>query len=226
MKRILWINEGSAAKTISKLSQLICFVVCVLVLSVSSKDVCAQASPIKNNGNKWRIGYYEGGPWRDYHASLVATIKSLMKQGWMKKTPLPKMVNQNDTKKLWEWLAMESKSDFLDFPKNAYWSANWDKRVLKENKQQCTKVLQSKGVDLMFAMGTWAGKDLANDLHSVPTIVMSTTDAIGAGIIKSAEDSGFDHVIAKYDPTRYERQFRLFHDIFHFYNVGIIYEDS
>ena len=213
-------------KTKSKLIRIAHFVVFVLVLSVSNQNIHAQPGPIKNNGNKWRIGYYEGGPWRDYQASLVATIKSLMKHGWIEKAPMPRMVNQNDTKKLWEWLAVESKSDFLEFPENAYWSADWDKQIRKENKQRCINALQSKAVDLMFAMGTWAGKDLANNLHSVPTIVMSTTDAIGAGIIKSAEDSGFDHVLAKYDPTRYERQFRLFHDIFHFNNVGIIYEDS
>ena len=40
----------------------------------------------------------------------------------------------------------------------------------------------------MIAMGTWAGQDLANGEHSVPTVVASCSDPIGSGIVKSAEE--------------------------------------
>ena len=75
-------------------------------------------------------------------------------------------------------------------------------------------------------MGTWAGLDLANNQHSVPTIVMSTSDPVEAGIIESQHDSGYDHVHARVDPYRYERQLRIFYDIIQFKKLGIAFEDS
>jgi ABC-type uncharacterized transport system substrate-binding protein len=83
-----------------------------------------------------------------------------------------------------------------------------------------------KDIDLMIAMGTWAGQDLANDKHSTPTEVISASDPIASGIIKSVEDSGFDHIHAQIDPYRYERQLRVFHDIVGFKKMGICYEDT
>ncbi len=40
----------------------------------------------------------------------------------------------------------------------------------------------------MITMGTWAGQDLANDGHSVPTLVCSVSDALASKIVNSAED--------------------------------------
>ena len=60
----------------------------------------------------------------------------------------------------------------------------------------------------------------------VPVLVMSTSDPIGAGIIKSAETSGHDHVTARVDSTRYLRQLRMFHRIAGFKTLGIAYENT
>jgi ABC-type uncharacterized transport system substrate-binding protein len=78
----------------------------------------------------------------------------------------------------------------------------------------------------MIAMGTWAGQDLANNRHSVPTMVVSSSDPVGSGIVKSAYRSGFAHVHARCDPNRYIQQVRLFHDIVGFKRLGIVYENS
>ncbi len=75
-------------------------------------------------------------------------------------------------------------------------------------------------------MGTWAGQDLATKEHTVPVMVLSTSDPVRAGIIKSIENSGFDHVTARVDPTRYLRQLRMFHRIVDFKTLGIAYEDT
>ncbi|MFZ1984121.1 MAG: ABC transporter substrate binding protein, partial [Desulfatitalea sp.] len=109
---------------------------------------------------------------------------------------------------------------------DAYWSSNWDAKKLRlQNKQAVLERLNTrKDIDLMLAMGTWAGQDLANNAHRVPTIVVSSSDPVGAKISKSLQDSGFDHLHARVDPTRYERQIRLFHDIFGFTRLGIVYE--
>jgi hypothetical protein len=60
----------------------------------------------------------------------------------------------------------------------------------------------------------------------VPTIVISTSNPLQAGIIKSPQDSGFDHLHAQIDPTRYERQVRLFHDVIGFQRLGLVYENT
>ena len=78
----------------------------------------------------------------------------------------------------------------------------------------------------MIAVGTWAGKDLANNRHTTPTLILTASDAVGAGIIKSNEDSGYDHVQAHVDPSRYERQLSIFQDVIEFKKLGIAYEDS
>jgi ABC-type uncharacterized transport system substrate-binding protein len=57
-------------------------------------------------------------------------------------------------------------------------------------------------------------------------MVLSASDAVASGIIKSAEDSGYNHVHACVDPFRYDRQVRVFHDIVGFKKLGIAYEDS
>jgi ABC-type uncharacterized transport system substrate-binding protein len=57
-------------------------------------------------------------------------------------------------------------------------------------------------------------------------MIMSASDPVKSGIIKSVDDSGFDHVHARVDPLRFERQIRIFHDLIGFKKLGVAYEDS
>lgn len=183
-------------------------------------------APRTNNGQAWRIGYYEGGPYIDYQKSLVATVQGLMELGWIDQTKLPNR-DDEETTALWEWLAAEGKSEYIRFVKNAHYTADWDDRKRNKTANEIVDRLnRKKDIDLMIAMGTWAGKDLANNKHQTPTIVMSTSDPLGAGIIKSIDDSGFDHVHARVDPYRHERQVRIFHEMIGFQKLGIAYEDT
>ena len=151
-----------------------------------------------------------------------------MNLGWIEKADLKKIKSKRqDTERLWNWLVNSAESDYLEFVKDGYYSANWDDEQRQANKSTLLKRLNSEGeINLVFAMGTWAGLDLANNQHSVPTIIMSTSDPVESGIIKSQDDSGYDHVHARVDPYRYERQLRIFHDIIKFKKLGIAFEDS
>lgn len=183
-------------------------------------------APKTNNGKKWRIGYYEGGEYLDYQRTFVATISALMDLGWIEKAEIPPQ-DGVQTKGLWTWLGEKAKSDYLEFPSDAYYSANWDDQErAKVVPEIIDRLNQKNDINLMIAMGTWAGKDIANNKHKTPTVVLSTSDPIGAGIIKSAEDSGYANVHARVDPTRYERQIQVFHDIIGFNKLGIMYEDT
>jgi len=209
--------------------------ICSVIL-VSHVSILVQAdestfsnAPVKNKGEKWRIGFYEGGPYINYKDSLIGTIQGLMELGWIERTDIPFKEQEKDeeSKPVWNWLATKAKSKYLRFVKNAHYSADWDKKVRSKMATDLIKRLNTKkDIDFIIAMGTWAGKDLANNKHKTPTIVCSTTDAVGAGIIKSVDDSGFDHIHAQIDPYRFVRQISIFHDYIEFTRLGIAYEDT
>jgi len=180
----------------------------------------------KENGEKWLIGYYEGGPWPSIQQNFISTVQALMAMGWMEETKLPEQQG-GSTKELWDWLATSAKSEYLRFVPDAHYSAQWDQSVREKMARQIIERLDNrKDIDLMLAMGTWAGQDLANNKHSTPVVVMVAANAVEAGIVKSAEYSGYDHVHVRVDPTRYERQARIFHEIIGFQKLGIVYENT
>lgn len=182
--------------------------------------------PTAKEGKKHRIAYYQGGPANNYFPYLIATVKGLIDLGWINAMQIP-MDNGNDTQTLWNWLAQNAQSDYVEFVADAYYTANWDSAARPAIKKTIINRLNTKkDVDLIIAMGTWAGKDLANNEHSIPIMVMSSTDPVAAGIIASNSDSGLDHVFARVDPRRYERQMRIFQDTIGFKTLGIAYEDS
>jgi ABC-type uncharacterized transport system substrate-binding protein len=183
-------------------------------------------APKTNNGNKWRIGYYEGGEYLNYQQVLIATVRGLMQLGWIETTEIP--VQQGEqTKDLWNWMAKNLKSKYITFATDAHYSANWDDKTREKiAKEVIDRLNKKKDIDLIIAMGTWAGKDLANDKHHVPTLVFSTSDPVSAGIIKSTNDSGLMHVYAQVDPEKYARQIKLFHEIIGFKKLGVAFEDS
>jgi ABC-type uncharacterized transport system substrate-binding protein len=184
------------------------------------------AEPPEKVDEKWRIGYLEGGQFPDYQVIFLRTLEGLMELGWIKPMELPGDYDP-DHRRMWEWVAGNVKSDYLEFVPDAFYSSGFNAELRGETKQNLLNRLnQENDIDLMLAMGTWAGQDLAGDEHSIPTVVGSTSDPIGSGIVKSPDDSGFDHLHAKVEPDRYFRQVRLFHDIIGFDTLGLVYEDS
>jgi ABC-type uncharacterized transport system substrate-binding protein len=193
---------------------------------LAAQGLSFSMEPVTNDGKKWRIAYYEGGPYIDYQQIFTETIRGLMHLGWIETTEIPHQKG-DDTKALWHWLATEAKSKYLEFPKDAYYSADWVNKTRTDTVEKLmNRLTENKDIDMLIAMGTMAGQDFANDKHHTPTVVLSTSDPIASGIIKSVEDSGFTHVHATVDPKRYERQVRVFHEIISFKKLGMVYEDS
>jgi len=81
-------------------------------------------------------------------------------------------------------------------------------------------------IDLMIAMGTWAGQDLVNEKNQLPTIVMSSSDPLEAGIVKGEKYSGIPNIFAVTDPNRFKKAIELFFDIFKFEKLGVAYENN
>ena len=191
-----------------------------------SADQVFKLEPTTNNGNKWRVGYYEGGAYINYQKQLTETVKGLMQLGWLETADLPKQSGEA-TDLLWEWLSTQAKSDYIEFVPDAHYSAFWENdRRSKVEDEIVFRLNNVKDIDLMIGMGTWAGKGLANYRHRTNTLVFSTSNPISSGIIKSVEDSGFDHVHVRVDPKRNERQLKVFHEMIGFHKLGVVYEDS
>ncbi len=185
------------------------------------------SSPVLKGGNtKWRIGFYQGGDFNDYHPVTKATVKRLAELGWVKPEVMQCLSPAADSAAVWACLS-RAQSDYLEFVPDAFWSAEWNDDRRQANRADfLNRARTRRDLDLVLALGTWAGQDLANNEHDIPVLVCSTSNAVASGIIKSAEDSGFDHVHAKVDPTRYARQVRLFHQTVGFKKLGLVYENS
>lgn len=214
--------------TLGRAAALVLAVLCMAAPVPSAAGTADHFStaPAKRLEGKWRIGYYEGGPYVTYVETLEATIRGLMNTGWIEPATLPARDGESSAA-LWTWLATKARSEFLEFVPDAHYSANWeDDKRRKTSEALIERLASTKDLDLVMAMGTWAGKDLANDRHGTPTIVMATSDPLSSGIIRSVEDSGFAHVHARVDPDRYKRQLTVFHEIVRFKKLGVAYEDS
>ena len=110
--------------------------------------------------------------------------------GWIKRTKIPPQSGEQ-TADLWKWLTTNTKSRYIEFVKDGHYTANWDKALTGTMTEDIFSRLNTKkDIDLMIAAGTTAGLKLTTNDHHVPTLVISTTDPLAAGIIKSIEDSG------------------------------------
>ena len=189
-----------------------------------------QYFPIKNGNRKWKIGYLEGGPYIEYRNYLTAVIEGLMEIGWVEKEPIPEFEEDNNgesSTKLWNWLATKSKSKYVTFVENGHYSSDWDDAIrVKTQNRMIRRLKNTKDIDLVIAAGTWAGKDLANNKHKIPAIVVSTSAPVEAGIIESPEDSGFNHILAQVDPLKWQQQLNLFHNVVRFKKLGVAYENT
>ncbi len=202
----------------------------IIILVISSIPLYGGAAenmfPKKNSGKKWRIGYLEGGPYTEYPLTLIATIEGLMELGWIEKTKIP-YAGDDKTNQLWQWMVKNLQSEYIQIVADAHWTTDWKHDQREFNRTEILKRLnQKRDIDLMIAMGTWAGQDLANDKHSISTIIMSVSDAVKSGIVPSVNDSGHDHVHVRVDLTRYLRQLRFFHETVGFKKLGIAYQND
>ncbi len=209
-------------------------ILAVLLLSIFFATAAAaagkEAAPLlPKEGKKWRIGYCESTRFVNYAEHLYALVRGLAALGWIQGTEqLPYKPGQEDTRALWEWLASHNVGPHIEFVSTAYYTYDGINPALQKRKTDeiLRRLNQSKDIDLMIAMGTVAGKLMADDRHSVPVMVFSTSNAVAAGIVRSVEKSGRDHVWAHMYPNRFKRQIEVFHDTFAFKRLGMVYEDS
>lgn len=222
MKLIFPIGKGDYEGMKRKV--LHCLLLFICCISLETPVLFAKSTPKLNGDKKWRIGYYEGGAYSDYTDTMRTLVKSLIGLGWIREKNFPQY-HGDIVKPYYEWLK-QCNSPYLSFAAEDGYSASWDNQKRMKIRENLLKKLKEGKLDLVIAMGTWAGLDLANHEHNVPILVLSTSNPIESGIIKSSHNSGYEHVTARVDPNRYLRQLRMFHRLVGFNSLGIAYEDS
>jgi ABC-type uncharacterized transport system substrate-binding protein len=184
--------------------------------------------PQSNNGRPWRIAYCESGQFVNYASTLYAVANGLAELDWLDAQGLPYTPGQKESKAMWDWLGKHNKESYLEFVPDAYYSFEHlgpEEKTLA-TQQIMKRLNERQDIDMILVMGTGAGQLLANPGHTVPMLVFSSSNAVQAGIVQSDKDSGLDHVWAHLEPTRYQRQIEIFHDLFAFRKLGMVYEDS
>ncbi|OUD15394.1 hypothetical protein TPSD3_02375 [Thioflexithrix psekupsensis] len=201
----------------------------VLAFCVQAKQECFSTSPNLKNGQKWRVAYVQGGPYIHYRTNLISLLEALRDLNWVEPFQLPEAKSNDDTEELWQWLSKNIRSNYIEFVADAYWCGQWPKQEEEKaafKEKVLSRLRTSSDIDLVLAFGTLGGQIMAEKVHRIPTLVMSIADAVAAGVVESASDSGFDYIHARVDSTRFERQLELFHRIVQFDVLGIVYEDS
>lgn len=213
-------------KTFAVLAALVFFLGITAQPAAAAENGDFSVKPVTNQGKKWRLAYFEGGEYTNYQLNMLGIIRGLMKLGWMETMEIPHQSGEQ-TADLWKWLVKNTKSKYIEFVPDGHYTGQWNKQTLADMVPKIISRLNTKkDIDLIIAAGTKAGLKLATNEHHVPCLVISTTDPLAAHIIKSVEDSGFDHVHARVDPYRHQRQIALFHDIIGFEKLGVAYQDT
>ena len=60
-----------------------------------------KTDPVLNNGKKWRIAYYDGGPYSNYQLTLISTIQGLVKLGWIDSVDFPVNIDESSNRPIW-----------------------------------------------------------------------------------------------------------------------------
>jgi len=187
--------------------------------------------PVLHNGKKWRVAYCGMRKSVNHPWNFQSIVYGLQELGWIKldySFPWPK-ADQTDTGPMWKWLTTHPEnSPYIEFLVDGYYYTDGSnaKECQKKADQIIERANKRKDIDMIITMGTKAAQSLANDRHRTPIMIFSTTDPIAAGVIKAIDDSGRDHVWAHLYPTRQRRHIEVFHDIFHFKKLGMVYEDT
>ncbi len=205
---------------------MLCFISCAAFFAL--QGVLAEARLEKAPLKAARVAYCESGEFANYASTLQGLALGLSENGLIGDvSALPYRAGQSETRSLWQWLAARPPGESLTFVPDAYYSfAHQSKEEQESLQEEIIARLNRGDIDILIVMGTQAGKALANERHKTPTFVFSTSNAVQAGIIAAADDSGYEHVWAHMDPARYQRQLEIFHDLINFKRLGLVYEPS
>ena len=100
----------------------------VYLIIDSSKPV----GPITNSGEKWHLGYYQGGDYQDYVSYLKAFVKGLEKAGWVSNISFLSEEYSENAYAYWTHFNKTIQSDYVTFDLDNFWNAEWNSTKREE----------------------------------------------------------------------------------------------
>lgn len=184
------------------------------------------SAPVKKaGGGKFRIAYIDIDEYPVTGSVLYHILEGMKQDGWIQYDSLPFEEDKVDAKALIGWLARRDVGPYVEFDASAdYYLAYEGEEAVK--KSLVDHVKNKKDIDLAIAMGTWPGKFAKGLDLGIPLMVAGSVDPIGAGIVKSAEETGDENIWAQVDPAAFRRQLQFYYDTIRFKNIGMVYNDE
>ena len=189
-----------------------------------AQSVTREYLPIKReDGRKFKMAYVDIDPYNETFRMLYYVIESLKADGWIDYDELPYDPETDaDSLALMNWLADNATSEYMVFDKDVhfYTTVSTEEEIYEGLKEH---IEVKKDVDLILSMGTSPSRMLEEFDFDIPLLMYGVADAIGAGLVKSAEDSGDERYWAHVDSSTYYRQMQYYFDSFEFKNLGVVY---
>lgn len=175
----------------------------------------------------WRLAYLEGGSFYEFPKVLVGMAYGMKERGLIKNSMLGVLQTEKTSKEVWDWLSLNAEDNRVEFVADAYYTGEWNVETFAARCAELQERIRTKkDIDAVLAFGTWAGKGMTASKSPVPILVISANNPQASGIVNSVETSGKENVFATFVRDYSKRQLTLFHDIFSFKRLGIVYEDT
>ena len=197
-------------------------ILAALWLSLTLCPVTAWAEPAE--GQPWRVAIVQGGSYLDYQKQVLATLTALSKEGCVPSLPDAleegMMFNHPQTYSL---LAHATQGGRVTLLPDGLYTGQWDEARFKSEVARLEERVRTVGdVDMIWALGTVAGKAMASHDLKVPVLVMGATGAAEADWAGKGEypERPYFHVLK--ERGRYAEELSLYHSLFHFKRLGVI----
>lgn len=209
---------------------LILIIAAVWTGGVQGESVMKQL-PCDHDGQKWRIAYVLMEESNNNVKNLSNLVEGLESSRWIRKRaerkdpfPIDKST-EKQTIALWRWLQKEDTSDYLEFVKS-YYPNEKQRKNLDQYTEFIKEDVKKRKIDLIVVMGDLAAEELTKVNCETKMMMLATNNAVKSKIVNGITASGKDTVWAHMYPDRIKNQIRVFHDLFKFDTLGIVYEDS
>ena len=178
----------------------------------------------KSGGGKFNIGFIDIDPYPYTAMMLYDVVEALKEDGWITYNELPFDRENVDARALVDWLARQDLGEYIQFRADAnYYTLVDGEEAIRESYAAHAA---AGDLDLMLAWATGPAQLAAEFADEIPVIAYPISDPIGSGIVKGVEYSGVKNVWAHIDTMRYPRQLQVFHEVYPFTRMGVIYYDE
>lgn len=184
----------------------------------SQNEETKEKEPLVQIRETVRIGCLESEEYYFYTEQLDSAADTLAKEGWLKGYS----GDGEDTEAVWSDICSADSKEGMEFVD----SAVYDITRMSEADQEA--LLERRDLDLLLVFGTAAGEWITknSDAISYDYMVFGSADPVTAGIAAGETERLNSHAFVHIDSKRTGRQIDMAYRLFHYQDIGVVYEDS